>query len=89
MIHVIAFFIPLFYVFLKVVQMRNISHSQEILMFITSYGITAFEILSITYIVSKGWTIYWSLATGGAIGCIAATRFHKKFMKGKSDAKLD
>lgn len=79
MIYIGAFFIPLIYVFLRVFQQRNIYKDEELLMIITAYGITAFEILSITLIVSKGWDLYIPLATGGAVGCVAATRFHKKF----------
>lgn len=77
MIYITAFFVPLIYVFLRVFQQRNVAHSEYLLMIITSYGITAFEILSITLIVTKGWELFPYLGTGGALGSIAAVKFHK------------
>lgn len=83
MIHITAFFVPLIYVFLKVFQQHNIIHNQQIAGTVTSYLITAFEIISVTLIVSKGWDIYWSLSTGGALGYLLANRFHSKFFGDK------
>lgn len=83
MIHLIAFIVPLIYVFLRVFQQRNVSMDQEVSMVITSYLITAFELLSVTIMITNGWEVYWSLGTGGAVGCLAATRIHKKYFRGK------
>ncbi len=83
MIYITAFFVPLIYVFLRVFQQRNVTHKEIKLMILTSYGITAFEILSITLIVSKGWYLYIPLATGGAVGSVVAVYFHDYLRKDK------
>ena len=83
MIYITAFFVPLIFVFLKVFQQRTIINDQEVLGIINSYAITAFEIICVTLIVNMGWDIYWYLATGGAVGYVAANRFHKKYFGGK------
>ena len=87
MIYLTAFLVPLVYVFLRVFQQKNITQDQELLMIITSYGITAGELLTVTLIVTKGWDIYLPLGTGGAVGCILAARFHKKFFSKKNEKK--
>jgi hypothetical protein len=76
-IYLLAFFVPLVHVFLRVFQQRNVANKEVFLMALTSYGITAFDILSVTIIVSKGWEIYLPLATGGALGSIAAVYFYE------------
>ena len=76
MIYITAFFVPLIYVFLRVFQQRNVAHKEILSMVLTSFGITAFEILSITLIVSKGWELFVPLGAGGAVGSVAAVYFH-------------
>ncbi|QBQ71196.1 hypothetical protein S0112_094 [Shewanella phage S0112] len=81
MLYLTAFTVPLIYVFLKVFQQRNIMAGELTRVFLTSYLITAFEIISITLIATKGWGIFIPLATGGAIGGVAAIRFHQWLRK--------
>jgi len=78
MIYVTAFFVPLVYVFLRVFQQRNVLHEEYWWMVGTSYLITAFEILNVTLIVSRGWELFLPLGTGAAIGSVLAIIFHKK-----------
>jgi hypothetical protein len=47
----------------------------------TSYFITAFEIINITLIVSKGWVLFPALGTGGAVGSVLAVLLHKHYFK--------
>jgi len=86
MIYLIAFLVPLVYVFLRVFQQRNVAHKEIKLMVLTSYGITAFEILSITLIVDKGWVLFLPLGTGGAVGSVAAIYFHE-YLRKRQDVK--
>ncbi len=78
MIHITAFLVTFIYVFLRVFQQRNVSHEEYWWMVGTSYLITAFEILNISLIVSKGWILFPALGTGGAIGSILAVQLHKR-----------
>ncbi len=84
MIYALAFFVPLVYVFLRVFQQRNVAHEEYTWIVLTSFGITAFEILSITLIVSKGWALFIPLASGGAIGSVLAVIIHKRLKNARS-----
>jgi hypothetical protein len=78
---VIAFFVPMIYVFLRVFQQRNVANEQYTWIIGTSYLITAFEIVNITLIVSRGWELYIPLSAGAAIGSTVAVYTHKRIVR--------
>ncbi|QXP44085.1 putative transmembrane protein [Stappia phage SI01] len=71
-----------FAVFLKIFQQKNVIGGHKAAMAITSYGIAAFEVATITLIINVGWWAILASGTGGALACLFAIRLHDAIFKG-------
>lgn len=68
-------------VFLKIFQQKNVIGGHRLSMVVTSYGIAAFEVVTITLIINVGWWAILASGTGGALACLFAVRLHDAIFK--------
>lgn len=51
------------------------------MMFLNSYMMAAFDVVSVTIIVKGGWPIAFTSGTGAAFGAVAAVVVHDRLFK--------
>lgn len=69
--------------FIKTFQQRNIIQGHELAAWLTSWGITAMEVTSVSMVVVGGWWVILPAGFGGSTGVILAMRSHSKLFKKK------
>lgn len=82
MIYLILFSSSVLYVGLRSLQQRNVTNDNYIWVVPTSCGMAAVDAFLMLNVVKQGWSIplVLSVGLGGALGCIMAMLFHKKYI---------
>jgi hypothetical protein len=63
---------------LKGFQHKNVIKNKKKSVFVVSYLMAAFEVVSVGIIVKGGWVIALSAGTGAALGMVVAMHLHDK-----------
>ena len=86
MIYFILFSTSILYVGLRSLQQRNVTNDNYIWIAPTSVGMAAVDAFLMVNVVKQGWSIplVLSVGLGGAIGCICAMLFHKRYILKRS-----
>lgn len=66
---------------LKGFQHKNVIGNHQKSVFFTAYAMAAFDVVSVSLIVSGGWPIALSSGTGAAFGMLAAINLHDRIFK--------
>ena len=61
-------------------QQKNVQGNHYRLVFITSYGIAAGDVLTIGFIAKYGWIMAFATGTGAAIGMVLAMWMHDRYV---------
>lgn len=67
--------------FFKAFNSKNIVGGHYLPAWITSWGITTCEAMTVLFIVKGGWTVLISAGVGGSFGVVAAMWFHDRVFK--------
>jgi len=78
MIYILACLVAFGSAFLKIFQHKNINGNHLKAAFGTSYMIAAFDVTSVTLIVTGGWWMILPIGTGGAIGVVLSAKLHDR-----------
>lgn len=81
MIYILSVLVSFTAVFLKVFQHKNVNGGHLKMMFLNSYMMAAFDVVSVTIIVKGGWPIAFTSGTGAAFGAVAAVVVHDRLFK--------
>lgn len=81
MIYAVSVLVSFIAVAFKGFQHKNVIGGHIRSVFITSYLMAAFDVASITIIVSGGWPIALTSGTGAAFGMVFAMKLHDKIFK--------
>lgn len=68
---------------LKGFQHKNVIGNHMRSVFLTSYGMAAFDVASVTLIIQGGWPIAITSGTGAAFGMLFAIKLHDKIFKAR------
>ena len=70
------------FIFLKAFQQRNVAHYTLKFIMPTSYFIACVEVFVVWKIAQSGWhlPLVFALGTGGGLGALSATIFHRRFI---------
>lgn len=74
----LALTLALLSVFVKGFQHKNIQGNHYRLIFVTSYIMAITDVLMISLVVQKGWTICFATGSGAAIGMLLSLWVHSK-----------
>lgn len=81
MLYLISVLTSFVSVFVKIFQTKNVIGDHFRLAFVTSYGVAALDVATITIIIHGGWIIALTSGTGAALGVVSAMKFHDKVVK--------
>jgi len=76
-----------FAVALKGFQQKNVIGGHVKSVFLTSYLMAAFDVASVSLIVSGGWPIALTSGTGAAFGMVFAIKLHDRMFKPKEESR--
>lgn len=78
MIYFLSAFVSFTACFLKGFQHKNVIGNHVKAVFITSWGMAAFDVAAVTLIVKGGWPIAISSGIGASVGMVASIKFHDR-----------
>lgn len=61
-------------------QQKNVQGNHYKLVFLTSYGIAAGDVVSIGFIAKFGWIMAFTTGTGAALGMVLAMWMHDRYV---------
>lgn len=78
MLYALSIVVSFVAVFLKGFQHKNVIGNHLKAVFVTSYAMAVFDVVSVSLIVFGGWPIALTSGTGAAFGMLAAIKLHDK-----------
>jgi hypothetical protein len=86
MTYIVIFFATFSYVMFRAFQQRNVAFDNHKWIIPTSYIMAMIDIYIVATVAREGWSIPLVLVNGtaGALGCICAMWFHKRFVQEKA-----
>lgn len=76
MIYLLSFLTTFIGVGLKGFQHKNVIGNHLKSVFITSYVMAVFDVISVALVIQGGWTLVFSAGTGAALGMVLSIKFH-------------
>lgn len=82
----LMFFATFSYVMTRAFQQRNVAFDNHGWIIPTSYIMAMIDIYVVATVAREGWSVALVLTNGtaGALGCVCAMWFHKRFVKEKA-----
>lgn len=83
MIYAISVLTSFLSCFLKGFQHKNVIGGHTKSVFVTSWAMAAFDVVSVTLIIKGGWPIAISAGLGASLGMVLAMKIHDRVFKEK------